>query len=149
MFLLDDQRYALRLDAVDRVYPRAAITPLPQAPEVVLGIVDVRGTVVPAVDLRRRFGLPEREERLSDQFILARTNRRRLVLVADDVLGVVELPPGAVVPSGDVVPGLAHVKGVARQPDGLVLIHDLDTFLSLDEEAALDAALDPSPSVRP
>ena len=141
VFLLDGQRYALPLAQVDRVVRAVAVAPLPKAPEIVLGVVDVQGQLIPLINLRRRFHLPERDIELSDQFIIASTARRTVALVADEVTGVVEVPETQVTAAGEVVPGLEYVAGVAKQEDGLILIHDLDTCLSLDEEQALREAL--------
>jgi purine-binding chemotaxis protein CheW len=57
------------------------------------------------------------------------------------VSGVIEYNDAAVVKPGDIVPGLEYIDGVVKLNDGLVLIHDLDKFLSLEEEQLLDQAL--------
>ncbi len=140
VFALDDQRYALKLDAVERVLPAVEITPLPKAPDIVLGIIDVAGRVMPVFNVRRRFGLPEREIELSDEIIVARATRP-VALLVERVLQVVEYPAGRVIPAGQILPDLEYISGAVKLEDGLVLIHDLDTFLSLDEERALERAL--------
>lgn len=141
VFLLDGQRYAIPLEAVERIVRAAAITPLPQAPEIVLGVLDVRGVVLPVLNIRRRFRLPERDLHPSDQFLIARAASRTVALVIDAAASVIELSPAQIVAATAVAPGLEHVQGVARMNDGLILIHDLETFLSLDEAAALDRAM--------
>lgn len=137
VFTLDAQRYALRLEAVERVVSAAEITPLPGAPEVVLGLINLRGRVVPVIQLRRRFSLPDRDIRLSDSFIVASTSRLSFALVADAVHGLVECPPEAVVPAEEILPRMDPIEGVMVLPDGMVLISDLDRALSLEEEASL------------
>lgn len=141
MFALDDRAYALRLAAVERVARMVAVTPLPKAPEIVMGVVNVRGRIVPVFDIRRRFRLPAREISVSDQLVIARTARRPAALAADAVSGVREYPDEAVVEAERVLPGLEYVEGVVKLADGLILIHDLDKFLSLDEGESLDRAL--------
>ncbi len=141
VFLLDSQRYALPLEAVERTVRAAAITPLPQAPQIVLGVLDLRGTILPVLNVRRRFRLPERAILPSDQFLIARAGERPVALVIDAAAEVLELSPAQIVAGKALVPGLEHVQGVARMSDGLILIHDLETFLSLDEAAALDRAM--------
>ncbi len=84
IFTLDEQRYALRLSSVERALSAVDITPLPKAPQIVLGIINIQGEIVPVVNMRARFGLPERGMGLSDQIILARTTRRKVALVADE-----------------------------------------------------------------
>lgn len=144
MFYLGPERYALEVDAVQSVVRAVEITPLPRAPDSVTGIINVRGQVVPVFNLRRRFRLPEREMQLDDHIILARTRRRGVALVVDAVGGVVEGAADDTVPAHAVLPGTEYVAGVVKRPDGLILIHDLNTFLSLDEEQALEAALTPA-----
>lgn len=140
-FLLDDQRYALPLAAVQRVVRAVEITPLPKAPEIVSGVINVQGEVVPVVDIRRRFRLPERALMPGDQIIIARTSNRTVAIIADTANGVIECPVERFVTAAAIVPGLEYVKGVAKLEDGMILIHDLDSFLSLEEARSLDNAL--------
>jgi purine-binding chemotaxis protein CheW len=141
VFELEQRRYGLRLAAVERVLHAVDVTPLPQAPQVVRGIIDVEGQIVPVLSLRRRFGLPERPIDVSDHFALARTRQRTVALVVDAVRGVVERPIADVIESDKILPNLEQVEGVIQLDDGMVLIHDLDRFLSLDEERALAQAM--------
>lgn len=141
VFALDDRRYGLSLSVVERVVRMVDVTPLPQAPEIVLGVVNVQGRVVPVLNLRRRFRLPERDVALTDQLVIARTAVRPVALAADAVAGVLEYSAQQAVTARDIVPGIEYVEGVVKLADGLVLIHDLDKFLSLEEETALDRAI--------
>lgn len=142
VFTLNDQRYSLPLSAVGRVVRAVEITPLPKAPDIVLGVINVQGRVIPVIDVRRRFGLPEREMALTDHLMLARGARRMVALVVDSVEGVLRYSEQKAVRPQDVLPDLPYVKGVVKLDDGLILIHDLDTFLSLEEEADLERALE-------
>src|SRR5471030_1448115 len=137
VFTLDEQRYGLRLAVVERVVRAVEITPLPKAPEIVLGVIIAQGRVIPVVNVRKRFHRPEREVELSDQFIIARTSRRMVALVVDAVNDVVPCTESQVVASEKIVPGLEHVEGVLKLPDGMIFVHDLDRFLSLEEEQTL------------
>ena len=142
VFTLGEYRYGLQLSDVERVVRIVDITPLPKAPDIVLGVVDVQGQVIPVINLRRRFRLPEREIDLADHLIVARTARRPLALIVDAAIGVLECSDRDVEPAREVLPGLEYVEGVAKLEDGLILIHDLDKFLSLDEQAALDGVME-------
>jgi purine-binding chemotaxis protein CheW len=141
LFSLDDQRYGLPLHAVDRVVHMVKVTALPRAPAIVLGVINVQGRVLPVLDLRRRFRRPVRDVALTDQLIIARTASRSVALTVDAVSGVFEYCARQAVAAHDIVPGVAYAEGVVKLEDGLVLIHDLDSFLSLDEAGILDAAL--------
>ena len=142
LLTVDGQTYALHLEAVDRILRMVEVTRLPEAPDVVEGVVNIRGEVVPVVSIRRRLGLARRAVGLSDSLVVARARTRRLAIIAESVLGVVERPADAVVSTGDIVArGIQHIEGVLKTSDGLVLIHDLDRFFSPQEEQSLDLAL--------
>jgi purine-binding chemotaxis protein CheW len=140
-FDLDGQCYALPLGAVERIVRIVSVTPLPSAPEVVAGVINVHGRIIPVVDLRKRFRLPPREIVLSDQLIIAHTSRRPVALMADSASGVVECAEQDVVTAEAIVPRMQYVSGAAMLRDGIVLIHDLDSVLSLDEDQALTDAM--------
>jgi len=141
VFTLHEQLYALRLTAVDRIARVAEITALPGAPEIVQGVVNIQGRIVPVISLRRRFGLPDREMVLSDHLIFARTSRRAVALLVASVVGVIDCPAERVTASQGILADSAYVEGVLKLDDGLVLIHDLDTFLSPLEDRKLSQAL--------
>jgi len=143
-FTIGGQRYALSLAAVETVVRAVEITPLPKAPDIVLGVINVHGRVVPVFNVRRRFGLSEGEISLDDHIIIARTDRRVVSLAVEQVEGVMERPSREPVPSGDILPSMEYVEGVVKLADGMVFIHNLDTFLSLDEDRALNNELDES-----
>lgn len=141
---VDGQTYALPLAAVDRVLRMVEITPLPGAPEVVEGIINIQGDVVPVVSIRKRLGLSLRAAEAADSLVVVRARTRRLAIIAESVLGVVERPADAVVSTGDIVGGIQHIEGVLKTNDGLVLIQDLGRFFSPEEELSLDLALEKS-----
>ena len=137
VFKLDEQQYALRLEVVERIVRAAAITPLPKAPDIILGILDIQGEIVPAINVRKRFRQPERELRPGDKFIIARARSLKVALVVDAAQSVVEEVEPDLPTAEDVLSGMEYIAGVTRTEDGLVLIHDLDKFLSLEEEKLL------------
>ena len=98
-FTLDGSHYAVPLPVVERVVRAVAILPLPKAPAFILGVINVQGHILPVVDLRRRFGLAPQAANQDDQFILARTSRRRVALVIDSAEGVHELTDPETVPA--------------------------------------------------
>ena len=149
VFTLDDQRYALPLAHVKRSIRVVAITPLPEAPPIVLGIVDLGGVVIPVIDVRKRFGHPSRKIRLSDHLIVATTKKRTLALWVDETKGVIEISSETYAPVEKILPGLMLFDGTVSLMDGLVLIHDLERLLSLDEEVSLDRILNDPPHVLP
>jgi len=141
VFCLDEGRYALPLAAVDRIVRAVHVTPMPRAPGIVLGAIDVQGRVLPVFNIRRRFGLPERTVGPADHFLIAHTARRTVVLVIDAAQGVFEHAATAMTEAANIARDLEHIRGVIQLNDGLVLIHDLEHFLSPDEARVLDEAM--------
>jgi purine-binding chemotaxis protein CheW len=127
---------------VERVVRMVEITPVPQTPEIVLGIINAQGRIIPVINIRKRFCLPARGPHLSDQLLIARTLKREVALVVDAVGEVVTLSSQEVVLGETILAHLDYVIGMVKQHDGLILIHDLDRFLSLEEEQALHDAID-------
>lgn len=141
VFSVDSQRYGLPVAVTERVVPMVAVSPLPGAPAVVAGAINLHGDVVPVLDVRRRLGLAAREYGPAARLLVARSRLRVVALAVDDVAGVTDVDAKAVIPPETVLPGIEHVSGVAAVADGLILIHDLDAFFSLDEERQLAASL--------
>ncbi len=142
VFTLDNWRCALELSSVEKVYRAVAVTPLPDAPAIVLGVVNVKGAVLPVIDVRRCFDLPEKNLTPDKQMIVADSSGRLVVLVVDSVTDVVECSENDITSASAIVPGMEYVEGVARLKDGMILIHNLARFLSLEEKAALEQALE-------
>jgi len=140
-FSLDDRRFAVPLASVVRVERVVAATPLPQAPAIITGIVDFHGQVVPVADIRSRFGVPPRPIELKDQLLLLDTRKRTIAFLVDVVEGSVELPADCLVDTETILAGLEYVRGILKLEDGMVLIHDPESFLSLEEERTLDEAM--------
>ena len=141
-FSLDDRKFALYVSAVQRIVRVVEVTPLPKAPEIVVGIINLQGTLIPVFDIRMRFRLPPREVRLADQMIVATAAKRTVALIVDSVDDVVEIPGERIVAAEQILPELKYVEGVMKMEGGMVLIHDLEKFLSLHEEKTLNEALE-------
>ena len=139
---VDGQTYGLPLTVVDRIVRMVEVTPLPEAPDVVEGVIDIQGEVVAVVSIRRRFGLASRRVEISDSLVVARARNRRLAVIAESVPGVVERSSDDMVSTSDIVRGIRHIGGLLKTSDGLVLIQDLDKFFSLAEESSLDQAME-------
>jgi purine-binding chemotaxis protein CheW len=144
LFEVSGGRFAIPMCDVIEVVRAVAIRTLPAAPAITLGIIDVRGEIVPVLDVRVRFGTPTKALELSDQFIIAQAGPRRVALHVDVALGLEKLTVLAVEDAGNLPSALQHVSGVAATAQGLVLIHDLQAFLTQAEAQALDAALESS-----
>ena len=120
VFVIEERQYSLPLTVVERVLPMVAVSPLPQAPPIALGVINLHGKVIPVLDLRRRFGFPPRDYGLAAHLLVARTMRRTLALPVDAVLGVREVAVDAITPPDAVLPGVGHVVGIVTLADDLL-----------------------------
>ena len=141
MFTIDELLYALPLTSVVKVIHAIEIRHLPKAPEIISGIINVKGQIIPVADIRKRFGLTEREIELEDRIIIADTGKRKVALFVDAVTGIKDLATRQFVNSKESLPFAGYIKGVAKIDDELILIYDLEQFLSPDEEKELEQAL--------
>ena len=140
-FSLDQRLYALPLNSVVRVIHAVYISSLPKAPDIICGIINVKGQIIPVVDIRKRFGLASREIDRDDQLIIANTGKRTIAMIVDEVNEILEIGAKQQVSTTDGMPFAGYIGGIAKIQDELVLIYDLEQFLNLDEERELDMAL--------
>lgn len=130
-------RCGLDAAAVREILPALAVRPLPGQPALIAGTIDLRGTTVPVLDLRARFGSGSRAMQLSDQLIVVLAHGRTLAIWVDAVEEIVALPPGAFTPAAGLLVGDRSLTGVATTAGGLTALHDLEGFLSQCESDAL------------
>lgn len=140
-FTAAEQRGGIMLHYVDEVQRACTISRLPSAPGVIEGIINLRGEIVPVVDLRARFDLPRKSLELNDRFIIMRSSGRRVGLHVDEVDTPRTLGRGALAGSTEEFSEALGVSGVAKLTDDLLLIYDADAFLSSTEQEALERAL--------
>ncbi len=141
IFSLDEPHYAIHLSSVERVIRAVETTPLPKGPPLVSGVINMHGQVIPVLDIRTCFGLATRDGNPDDRFILVHTSQRILALVADSVQGVYELEQKDWVTSREILPGVTFLNGLAKLNGELILLCDLEQFLSCDDTQKLEEAL--------
>ncbi|CAK0778786.1 Chemotaxis protein CheW [Gammaproteobacteria bacterium] len=135
VFLLDEQRYAVALNRVQRTIRVVAITPLPKAPPLLLGLIDLNGVAIPVMNARACLNHPPRTVRLSDHLLIATVGQQRVALLVDEILGVLEGVPEDLTPADTILAKLDLVVGTAKHPDGLILIINLDRLVDFDATA--------------
>jgi purine-binding chemotaxis protein CheW len=140
-FELGDGRFAVPLEQVVEVVRAVAAEPLHGAPAVVEGAIVYRGDVIPLLDIRTRFRIP-RAPLSPDHFIvIARIPNRMVAIRIDRPRWIDSVDRRALKRPAEIARGLEHLTGVAQIDDGVILLHDLATFLDEAETATLDRAL--------
>lgn len=141
VFALSGLHCALQISDIERILHAVEINPVPKAPKIVMGLVNVQGRVIPVLNIRRLFHLPEIEITLDDQIIICRTTSRPVAILVDNVLGVSELSEKDIIAPDDLYPGMEYLKGVTKLKAGIVYIYNLDRFLSSEENAEIEQLL--------
>ncbi len=126
LFTVDGQAYALDLQEVERIVRAVEVSPLPEVPAYVAGIVDVHGRVLPVIDLRLRFDRPTRPIALTDHFVIAHTRTHPVILSVDAALGSVQV-------ASDSIPADTELPRCVRK----VVPLDLGVVYSLDLERVM------------
>jgi purine-binding chemotaxis protein CheW len=142
VFHLGPQRLGVAVPRVQEVVRAVAISPLPGAPTLIRGVINVRGDIVPVLDLRVRFGLPSKDVELTDRFVVLHIGGRSVALHVDRAETILPVETADVGELDNVRIGKHYVAGVVRLPDGLLLIAEPERFLSDSEAAALNAVME-------
>jgi purine-binding chemotaxis protein CheW len=139
-FTAASQTFALPAESVEQVLRMAAPTAVPGAPPYLRGLLNLRGALVPVVDVRVRLGDPARPARPGDHLLVAAEGGRRVALVVDRVLGVRELPDDAVQPGPAWPAATPRVASAVTVEDGVVLVQALSVWLADAESATAGQA---------
>jgi purine-binding chemotaxis protein CheW len=140
-FRLDDQEYALDIANVVQVVRMVATTPMPEAPKIVQGVINVRGKVIPVIDVRKRFNLRSRAYDLDTQLLIVQTDGRLMALIVDVVSEVLAMPASSIEPPSEIAPQMERLSAVGKLGDRLLLVLDLDRILTVQEERRLEAVM--------
>ena len=149
VFEIDGCRYGLSSADIRELVRVPTSVSLPKAPAVIEGIINLRGKVVPVLDIRKRFRHPAKAAQPQDHLVVAQADRRLVALRVDRAVGLSEVSSDDIENAAAITPRTEYLAGVAKLPDGLVLIHDLRTFLADSEARHLDEAFDSSTEAFP
>jgi purine-binding chemotaxis protein CheW len=131
-FFLGGQRYALPLERVNEIQQIVAFSETAEGRSSVVGMVNLRGRVIPAVDMRLLVGLDPQEYTLETPMIITETHGQTVALIVDEVQDVLELPAGCLQDAPPLHGLASKMIGVCRMPDGLMNLLDIDLLLGLD-----------------
>ena len=130
VFEVAGQRHALPAVQVQELLPAQSVMPVPGIATAVEGVINLRGLIVPVLDIRKCFGLPARALALSDHFIVIRAENRVLALHVDRALDLVRLDADSLTALDSLGAGKQGTPQVVKLGDGLVLLHHADDLVS-------------------
>lgn len=140
-FELDGQSYGLPAGQVEQIVPAVPATRLSGTPAIVEGVINLRGAILPVLDMRARFRLQPKPVAAKDLLIVALAGTRRVAIRADRVEGLVALQDAGIHAAQSLFPTETQIRDIATVPDGIVLLHDLAQFLTTAERQVLDEAM--------
>jgi len=134
-FRLGDDLYAADIMRIKEIIRPQKLTSLPKAPSFVEGVINLRGAVIPVVDIRSRFDLPKRPVDQSTRLLIVKVAGQLLGLVVDDVTEVITVPVKDIKPSPQVSASIdaEYLVGVCLVNDNMVMLLNLDRIISARE----------------
>lgn len=140
---LDKERYAIEVSRIEEVLEYQSITRVPKMPESMRGVINVRGTIVPIVDLRYKFGLPVSEATVDTSIVVLEVAQEgetiRIGTIADAVEEVVEIAPKQIEPAPKIGTKLDNdfIEGLGKIHENFVVILDTDKIFTTEEIAQI------------
>lgn len=138
-FRLGAEEFGVDIHALQEIIRMQTITRVPKAPPFVEGVINLRGQVIPVIDLRKRIGMPAATHDKSTRIMVVQLTRKTVGFVVDAVGEVKRIPSRTVEPPPPIVAGIEseYIQGVGKLDDRLLILLDLNKLLSEQEKAAL------------
>jgi len=139
-FMLDKEEFAINILQVREVLKMTQVTPLPQSAHFIEGVINLRGEVIPVIDLRKRFELDSGERGEQTRIIIVEIRESKVGLIVDSVTEVLRLSSAAIQPPPSRVAGTRtdYLKGVGKIDERLLIVLNLDKILTTEEKILMD-----------
>lgn len=135
-FRLGEEEYGVDVSQIQEIIKMRDITRVPKAPYYIKGVINLRGNVIPIIDLRKRFSLPSKEVTDQSRIIVFDIRGIRFGIIVDAVSEVIRLPKDDIEPPPPIAMGgiqAQYIKGVGKVNDKLIILLDLEKALNLEE----------------
>ncbi len=139
-FHIGEEEFGVEILKVQEIIRMMGITRVPRAPDFVEGVINLRGKVIPIIDLRKRFGMAAQEHDKHTRIIVIEINKVIVGFVVDSVSEVLRIPANTVEPPPAIISGIEseYISGVGKLADRLLILLDLDRLLSRGEQNMLE-----------
>jgi purine-binding chemotaxis protein CheW len=139
IFSLDRNDFALPVGIIDRIIRSVNITVVPGAKEIILGMINIHGQVIPVFNIRKIFNLSSRDIKLGDLYILIRMSGQTISIVVDSVKGITNRKNQKIIPAGKIFPGMEKIlEGLIFFEDGMILIYNPEKLFTLEGAGKID-----------
>ncbi len=136
-FMLDEVEYGVDILCVHEILRFPDMTRLPNTPEFIKGVINLRGNVIPVVDVRLRFGFPIGDITDLTRIIVIETNGKQVGLLVDNVHQVVRIPVSSIDPPSELITGVSEdfISGIGRLKDRLIVILNMTNIIFLEDSS--------------
>lgn len=145
-FVVENEEFGVDILRVQEIIRPIQVTRVPNAPSFVEGVINLRGRIIPVVDLRKRFGFDARERDSDTRIVVVELQDKVIGFMTDAVKEVIRINQDVIEPPPDLAVGIdAHyIRSVAKLDDRLLILLDLDAVISKEEVKALEATPEPA-----
>ncbi len=139
-FNIGEENFGVDIQTVKEVIRHKEITRLPKAPSFVKGVINLRGDIIPILDLRDRFGLEHREYNEMTRVIVVEVDDKSIGMVVDSVSHVQRIGEAEIEPPPPIVGGISaeYLRGVGKVGEKLIVLLNIDRILTVEEKVELD-----------
>jgi purine-binding chemotaxis protein CheW len=139
-FRLGSEEYGVDISQVQEIIRMVEVTRVPRAPHFMEGVINLRGQLIPIIDLRTRFGMPRIAATKSTRIVVTEIGTKRVGIVVDSVSEVLNIPIEQVEDAPEMVAGVGteYIQGVGKMGDRLIIMLDLTMVISSEEKQALE-----------
>ncbi len=134
-FVLSDEEYGIEILKVREIIGLMDITTVPQTPDYMKGVINLRGKVIPVIDLRMKFLMPEEEHTQETCVIVVEVNSTSIGIIVDSVSEVADINGGEIEDAPKFGQGIdtSFIMGLGKVKDKIIIMLDIDAVLSTDE----------------
>ncbi len=138
-FHLGSEEYGVDISQVQEIIRMVEITHVPRAPRFMEGVINLRGQLIPIIDLRTRFSMPRSEHTKSTRIVVTEIGSKKVGIIVDAVSEVINIPIEQVEDAPDMIAGVGteYIQGVGKVADRLIILLDLTMVITGEEKAQL------------
>jgi len=146
LFRLNKKKYSILVKNVERVINIVEITRVFDTPDIILGVINIKGEIIPIADIKRRFGLKPKKFELSNKIVIAKVDNYKFGFVVDEILEYEEIAENDFAKGKSLWNGMEKSSGVIKIKDEMILITNLKTFLDPPERKKIKKIISQMPN---
>jgi len=127
VFRLDTQRFAIKLESVEKVIRAIELINVPESLNYLIGLINMEGRILPVFDIRKRFLLPPKEMDIQDRILISLSKNGTIAVIVDEVEGIVEFSTHQMCAAQSIFPKMdQYIEGVWKDGDNTAIVYDVD-----------------------